>query len=318
MHYRISRCLVSPNVQIFRPVDTVIQEKMDEGQTNFLCAKTNFSCAPKRISLVRQNEFHSSLLYVTHSCCTFLTCHCLLVLMPHLVGQHLRLMRTNREKIEILDKIEERQKNGESLREICRSLEIQPIQARKWRASRAELSCQAKAQHCSVHSGRPSFLKPLEDDLMAWFLQMREQGVMVSTRLVVVKASQLSAQFRRKTSRAKDQIVRRFLASNKITIQSVTHTCQRPPDAVVDEAMSFILHVREKVVGLNRQQKYILNMDQTPVFFDMPTGKTLNHVGKLCRNFVSPFTLCLSLTTLVQELGPLTVEPQPRRPSEQQ
>ena len=57
---------------------------------------------------------------------------------------------------------------------------------------------------------------------------------MVSTRLVVVKASQLSAEFRRKTSRAKDRIVvQRFLASNKITLRSVTHTCQRPPDAVV-------------------------------------------------------------------------------------
>jgi hypothetical protein len=71
--------------------------------------------------------------------------------MPRLVGQRLRLLRTNRGKIEILDKIEERQKNGESLEEICRSLEIQPIQARKWRASRAEMSCQATAQRCPVH-----------------------------------------------------------------------------------------------------------------------------------------------------------------------
>ena len=98
----------------------------------------------------------------------------------------------------------------------------------------------------SVHNGRVSFLKPLEDNLLTWFLQMREQGIMISTRLVVVKASQLSAEFRRKTSRSKDQIVRRFLASNKITLRSVTHTCQHPPDAVVDEAMSFIQHVREK------------------------------------------------------------------------
>ena len=239
--------------------------------------------------------------------------------MPRLIGQCIRLRRTNREKIEILDEIEERQRNGETLREICRCLEIQPIQARKWRAMRAQLSCQGKAGRCSVHNGRVSFLKPLENDLLTWFLQMREQGIMISTRLVVVKASQLSAEFRRKTSRSKDQIVRRFLASNKITLRSVTHTCQRPPDAVVNEAMSFIQQVREKVVGLNRQQKYILNMDQTPVFFDMPSGKTLNQVGK---ESVSRFCSCvqcfLSLTTFLQELEPLTVEPQHHRQSEQQ
>ena len=54
---------------------------------------------------------------------------------------------------------------------------------------------------------------------------------------------------------AKKQIARRLLASSKVTLRSVTHTCERPPYAVVDEAMSFVLHVREKVVGLNRQQK---------------------------------------------------------------
>ena len=47
--YRISRILVSPNVQIFGPADTAIQEKMDEGHTNLV--------RQKQISLIAAHLF---------------------------------------------------------------------------------------------------------------------------------------------------------------------------------------------------------------------------------------------------------------------
>ena len=55
--------------------------------------------------------------------------------------------------------------------------------------------------------------------------------------------------------------------------------------------MDFIRDVREKVVGENRSLKYIINMDQTPVFFDMSTGKTLSETGKKFRCWC----VCISL-----------------------
>ena len=87
--------------------------------------------------------------------------------------------------------------------------------------------------------------------------------------------------------------VRRLLASNRIVTRAVTHTpCQRPPNEVRQEALDFIhyLHeklvgenryLHEKLVGENRSTDYVINMDQTPVFFDMPSGKTLRPQGTL-------------------------------------
>jgi hypothetical protein len=144
----------------------------------------------------------------------------------------------------------------------------------------------------SVHVGRTSILAPVDDELIRWFTEKRDQGVMLSIRLVTLQASRLCADFRRKSARAKDQAMRRFLASNGIVMRAVTHTCQRLPHLVREEAMDFIRDVREKVVGENRSLKYIINMDQTPVFFDMSTGRTLCKSGKKLRCDCCCFIYC--------------------------
>ena len=62
---------------------------------------------------------------------------------------------------------------------------------------------------------------------------------------------------------------------------SVTHTCQRAPQHVRNEAFAIIPDIAKgKVVGENRSLKYIINRDQTPVFFDMSSGRTPNQSGK--------------------------------------
>jgi hypothetical protein len=197
-----------------------------------------------------------------------------------------RIPITNREKVAFLDEIDQRQRLGESMRAICWSLGIQPCQARQWKGVREKLIQPNRGGCASVHAGRPSILASIGDQLMTWLFQKRDQGVMVSMRiLVVVQASGLCARFRRKSARSKDQAVRRFLSTNRIVMWAVTHTCQRLPHQVREEALDFIRDVREKVVGENRSLKYIINMDQTPVFFDMSTGKTLSEAGKKFRWF---------------------------------
>ena len=200
-----------------------------------------------------------------------------------------RLVITNKEKLTFFIEIDRRTHAGETLRAVCRSLSIQPCQARRWRQQRDKLEDPAGSHRGAVSTGRQSILAPVQDELLQWFFCLRAQGIMLSTRLVVVKASTLSAEFRRKTTRAKELAVRRLLASNRIVTRAVTHTCQRPPEEVRQEALDFIHYLREKVVGVNRSNDYIINMDQTPVFFDMPSGRTLNQQGTTFFVVLLPF-----------------------------
>ena len=95
-------------MQIFGSVDPGIQEKMDDGHTNILCAKIDFAAHLCLWCVISHSLHFWTLLSSCPVVPSLLPCHYLLVLMPRLVGQRLRLLLTNREKIEFLDEIEER------------------------------------------------------------------------------------------------------------------------------------------------------------------------------------------------------------------
>ena len=109
----------------------------------------------------------------------------------------------------------------------------------------------------------------------------------------------MSGSFRRKTDRSKDCAIRRFLASNRIVLRAVTHECQRPPEQLRREALDFIEYARPKIVGPNRHPAFVMNMDQTPIFFDMSSGRTLNTSGERTVNGRTTSSSTLRVTVSV-------------------
>jgi hypothetical protein len=69
---------------------------------------------------------------------------------------------------------------------------------------------------CSLHCGRKSCLHPIENDLIQYIDQQRDQGISVTIQMVTDLAKRLDGRFRAKTDRAQDQAVRRFVASNHL------------------------------------------------------------------------------------------------------
>ena len=134
---------------------------------------------------------------------------------------------SNREKVQLLCEVEKQELEGKSLRCCCRELKIQPGQIRRWRKFEDKLKDKKKAAAASLHNGRVSILKCHEEVLLRWFFDNHEQGIILSVRLMTLKAGELDSSFRRKTARAQDQAVRRFLAANGIVLRIVTHESQR-------------------------------------------------------------------------------------------
>jgi hypothetical protein len=58
------------------------------------------------------------------------------------------------------------------------------------------------------------------------------------------------------------------------------HTLQRPPAEVEGEAFDFMRFVRVIVSGGNRDRHFIMNMDQTQVYFSMSSKRTLELIEK--------------------------------------
>jgi hypothetical protein len=59
-----------------------------------------------------------------------------------------------------------------------------------------------------------------------------------------------------------------------------THTSQRVPAEVESEPLDHMAYMRCIILGSNRDRRFILNMDQTPVYFLMSTKHALEVIGK--------------------------------------
>jgi hypothetical protein len=73
--------------------------------------------------------------------------------------------------------------------------------------------------------------------------------------------------------------------AHSFSYQMGTHTSQRPPAEVESEAFDFMLFVRAIVSGGNRDRRFIINMNQTPVYFSMSSKRTIEVIGKKTSTF---------------------------------
>ena len=86
---------------------------------------------------------------------------------------------------------------------------------------------------------------------------------------------------------------------NKIVVQQVTHECQRPPEALHREAIDIIYLAKAKATAINCCERFVINKDQTPIFFNMLPGKTLSQLGARTVNGHSSLSATLRVTVAV-------------------
>jgi len=106
-----------------------------------------------------------------------------------------------------------------------------------------------------------SQLKAIEDDLLRYIVEQREQGVEIKVFTVVLRASYMSPEFREKSFTARSSCVKRFMCAHSFAYRMGTHTSQQPPAEVEGEAFDFMKFVRIIVSGGNRDRRFIINMD---------------------------------------------------------
>ena len=124
-----------------------------------------------------------------------------------------------------------------------------------------------------------SQLAVIEEEILKFIFERREQGYAVTPRTLSLKASALLPEFSIKTLDAKKSAIRRFLTNANLVYRIGTHVSQKSPLLAVSDAIDFVEIVRPFLYGPSRHPKYILNMDQTPVYYSMHEKKTLEKKG---------------------------------------
>ena len=160
---------------------------------------------------------------------------------------------------------------------VCHSLFV------RWERQRAAdtdpILAMLKKKWKANHPGPIGQLKPIEDVLLRYIFEQREQGMAVSTFEVVIKASSLSPEFSAKHFTARCSAVKRFLGAHSLVYRMGTHETQRRPEEVATEASEYMNLIRALLVGPHRDKRFVINMDQTPTYFSMSKKRTLEVLG---------------------------------------
>ena len=148
--------------------------------------------------------------------------------------------------------VKRRLEEGGSIRCACRELNIIPKQYREWLKMSAMLTAHANTNAKSVCKGVTSVLAPIEDDLLKFFFELREQGFAVSISPVVIQATPLMpAGFQRKSSRARYQCVRRWIKKHSFVHRMGTHENQQSPAETAGNALDYVETIRQQLVQNN-------------------------------------------------------------------
>ena len=156
---------------------------------------------------------------------------------------------------------------GVSLQEASKSINISHKQILNLEKQLEKLKGKSNQHAKSLGDGVQPFLSPYTDRLLSFIFEMRETGMAVSVNSIVLKASQLSREFREKSMTVRHSAVHQFINVHGFVHQMGTHLSHRQPSEMEEIAADFVCVTWEKLQMSCRDKAYIINMDQTPVPF---------------------------------------------------
>jgi hypothetical protein len=138
-----------------------------------------------------------------------------------------------------------------------------------------------KTKKKSIHPGPLGQLKLLKEALLKYIFKQCKQGIEVSTLSIVVVASNISTKFGKKDFIARCSTIKCFVHAHSFVYQMGRHLCQHKPEEVETEASNYMHLICTLLLGPHRDRRFILNMDQTPLYFLMSMKRMLELVGKI-------------------------------------
>ena len=133
---------------------------------------------------------------------------------------------------------------GMSQRAACEAVNIHHTMYGVWARKTQEMKHARNNRARSLCAGPPSpILQPIQDELLRFIFELREQGMSVSIKTVALKASQLSTAFSQKSRIAKSSAARRFVRAHGLVHRLGTHESQRSPAGTAADAMDFMTTV---------------------------------------------------------------------------
>ena len=122
-----------------------------------------------------------------------------------------------------------------------------------------------------------------------------------------MKASKLLPEFSAKSSTAKYAAMHRFLKKNDLVYCIGTHMSQKAPKLAAADVSDFVKVIQPFLHGPSHHPSFILNKDQTPVYYSMHKKHTLAKKGDQTVNVRTSQkeTECITFAVTISAAGDL-------------
>lgn len=161
----------------------------------------------------------------------------------------------------------------------AKAFDVHRRRVQEWCQNKERLQNAPKSEKRKSGAGRPIKYDDIENSLIRWFEERRECGIRVTGKALRHEALRLHRENGSQSFKASNGWYRRFKKRHNIVFRRTTHVSQHAvniTDDRVDRFLRFVLRMR-------RMREYsdaeILNMDETPVWFEMPGKSTLTKKG---------------------------------------
>ena len=165
---------------------------------------------------------------------------------------------TLQEKLMYFQVVRQKVNKGLSLREASKSINISHKQILDWKKQVEKMKSKNNQHAKSLGDGVTSFLSLYTDSLLSFIFEMKETGMAVSVNSIVLKASQLSREFREKTITARHSAMHQFINVHGFVHRMGTRLSQRQPSEMEEIATDFVCVTWEKLQMSCRDETYII------------------------------------------------------------
>jgi DNA-binding transcriptional MerR regulator len=133
-------------------------------------------------------------------------------------------------------------------------------------------------------AGRSYSFSEKEMELINFIDKLREEKVAVTSNMIIAKMLQLKPELKDKSMGALQRMCYRILQKNNYSLRRASHLGQPLPCKSMDLFYDFFRDIIRKrqelgVYDTDEDLARIVNIDETPIFFEMTTDKTYNKKG---------------------------------------
>lgn len=149
---------------------------------------------------------------------------------------------------------------------------------RDWRKAHSVLRTMKSTK--KANRGKKARWPDLERSLRTWVLQQRAEGRGLSTVQLRLKAKALAVETNTEGFSGGPSWCFRFMRRNQLVMRARTTVSQKLPDDFQAQLERFSSFVREEIAKKNVSASHIVNMDEVPLTFDIPLGRSVAEKGQ--------------------------------------